>query len=185
MARMKTLITYGLCIVGFIFLSYLLENALLGNMYITMRAETPSLMDGVEIENVEAKASNVSGYMSFKVTDKSQGGKQKYIQIDLYNKKGNLVATKYIPIEDLDKNGQKEYAIKLKGHEIRHYKLSVIDELPNKDSINTEGIMGKAREVWGWTTSFLKSVPWWGYAIGGAIILWYMPAKFLFGVFPI
>ena len=55
----------------------------------------------------------------------------------------------------------------------------------NKDSINTEGIMGKAREIWGWSTSFLQSVPWWGYAIGGAIILWYMPAKFLFGVFPI
>ena len=30
----------------------------------------------------------------------------------------------------------------------------------------------------------LASVPWWGYVIGGGIILYYMPTGFLFGIFP-
>ena len=228
MARMKTLITYGLCIVGFIFLSMILEDALIGNMYITMRGESPKSELGVEIDDIEARASNVNGFMSFKITDNSQDGKLKYAKVDLYNKKGNLVATKYIPLDNLDENKQKEIAIKIKGQEIKNYKISVIDELPDKSNIikifgwefdssnvlgydlsnvsvfgkkltewfsandvfsretfNKDNIIGTAKGVWGWFVSLASSVPWWGYAIGGGIVLFYMPAKFLFGFFPL
>lgn len=44
----------------------------------------------------------------------------------------------------------------------------------------------KAKEIGSnaWTSIklFLARIPWWGYAIGGGIIAWYMPAFYLFGI---
>ena len=47
------------------------------------------------------------------------------------------------------------------------------------DSLKTAG--GNA---WSWFKILLESVPWWGYAIGAGIVLWYMPKGYLFGIFP-
>lgn len=47
-----------------------------------------------------------------------------------------------------------------------------------------DGVKGKAKNAWGWAVNFAKAVPWWGYVIGGGIILWYMPSGYLFGIFP-
>lgn len=34
-----------------------------------------------------------------------------------------------------------------------------------------------------WSIAFLESVPWWGYAIGGTIVLLRLPVFYLFGIF--
>ena len=222
MARMKRFLTYFLCLIGFMILSYILEDALLSNMYVKMVGNANSSYDGVTIEDVEASASNVTGTMSFKITDDSNDGKEKYVKVDLYNKRGNLVATKYIPLNNLDENNQKEIMVKLKGKEIRNYNLSVVSELPDKSNImnvfgwefdtsdvfgmdlsnvtifgkklsdlftandvfNPDRIRNGLGGVWNWIISLTSSVPWWGYAIASGIVLWYLPSRFLFGIFP-
>lgn len=223
MARMKTFITYFLCLVGFIFLSYLLENGLIGNMYVKLAGDATSFSNGdIVVDDIDAKASNVNGYMSFKLTDNSQDGKDKYLKIDLFNKKGNLVATKYLKVNNLDENNQKDYQVKIRGQQIRGYKISVLDEdeIPDlsniitvfgydidlsnvfglnlsnlslfgtkvKDlfgnTINRESIKSGAANLWVRISATLAAIPWWGYAIAGGIIIWYMPARYLFGIFP-
>ena len=154
---MKTLITYFLCILGFIVLSYILENALIGNMYVKMAGNVASDMNGIKIEDLDARATNVNGYMTFKLTDTSDNNLDKYIKIDLYNKKQNLVATKYILLEDIEKNVPKDYKIKIKGQQIRNYKISLVDELPDKsDIINLFGWEFNSKNVLGFDLSNVK-----------------------------
>ena len=222
MARMKTFLTYALLIIGFMFLSFVLENGLLENMYVKMTGNIDESSNGVEISDVTGKASNVNGYINFTVTDNSGSNENKYIKIDLYSKQGNHAATKYVPITDLDENGKKTYQVKIKGQEIRNYTISVLneDEMPDRSSVisvfgyemdlsniwghdfSNLSIFGKkiadifnvdnvnkakdgATSLWGRFRIFLANIPWWGYAIATGIILWYMPARYLFGVFPI
>ena len=58
-------------IIDFILLSNLLENALIGNMYVKLNGEAVSSNNGIEISDVEGKASNINGFMKFKVKNKS------------------------------------------------------------------------------------------------------------------
>lgn len=222
MARMRTFLIYALLIIGFIFFSYIIENGLIENMYVKLGGNGVSSAYGVDIEDASGKASSTNGYLNFKVTDKSADGTNKYIKIDLYSKQGNHVATKYVPITDLDENNQKSYQVKINGQDIRNYEISVVDEehMPDRSSVisvlgyeidladiwghdfsnisvfgkriadvfnvnNVNKVKNGATTLWGRAKLFLADIPWWGYAIATGIVLWYMPARYLFGVFPI
>lgn len=215
MARMKTFLLYFLGIVGFFFLSLLLEDALIENMYVKMTGEVSS-SSTIIIDNDAGKASNVNGYMQFRVSNKSNTTCDDYVKIDLYSKQGLLATTKYVEITDLKPGTAKTYQVKLNGSELRTYKIAIVDEAPDKskvinilgweidlgnffgmdlsdlsifgvrlaDIFNKDNIKTTGSNIWNWTINFLNSIPWWGYMIGGSIILWYMPSRFLFGVFP-
>ena len=53
-----------------------------------------------------------------------------------------------------------------------------------KDIFNVDKAKGTVKHAWNWGLNFAKAVPWWGYVIGGGIILWYLPTGYLFGIFP-
>lgn len=67
------------------------------------------------------------------------------------------------------------------GMDLSNFKIFGVKltELFNWNNIKEAG--GNA---WSWFRTLSASVPWWGYAIGAGIILWYMPKGFLFGIFP-
>lgn len=44
-----------------------------------------------------------------------------------------------------------------------------------KDIFTVENIKNVGSNSWNGIKLFLASIPWWGYAIAGGIILWYMP----------
>lgn len=52
------------------------------------------------------------------------------------------------------------------------------------DLFTWNGIKGVAVSGWTLFINFASNIPWWGYAIGAGIILWNMPSRFLFGIFP-
>lgn len=217
MERMKTFFLYALTIVGFIFLSLLLEDALIENMYVKMPGEVIS-SPTIIIDNYTGKATNVNGVMNFRLSNKSNSKCEDYIKIDLYSEQGLLAATKYIEITDLDAGYSKDYQLKLKGNNFASYKIAVIkeSEVPDKsnvinlfgwefdltnvfgidisnftlfgvriaDFLTWNNIKTTAGNAWDWTLAVLNTVPWWGYLIGGSIILWYMPKGYLFGLFP-
>lgn len=217
MARMKTLLSYALWIVGFIFISLLLEDALIENMYVPMTGEVAS-SSTVIIDNHAGKATNVNGYMQFRLSNKSKTKSNEFIKVDLYSEQGLLAATKYVEITDLEPGYEKNYQLKLKGDNFASYKISIIDasEVPDKSNIlnlfgweidltnffgldlsdltffgiklseffTWDNIKTTGGNIWSWTVALLNTVPWWGYLIGGSIILWYMPKGFLFGLFP-
>ena len=47
-----------------------------------------------------------------------------------------------------------------------------------------ENVKTAGGNAFNWIKIFLADIPWWGYAIGGGIVLWHLPKGFLFGVFP-
>ena len=52
------------------------------------------------------------------------------------------------------------------------------------DMFSWDNVKTVSSGAWDWIKVFLASIPWWGYAIGAGIILWYMPKGYLFGIFP-
>lgn len=135
MARMKTFLLYVLGILGFMFLSFVLEDGLIQNMYVEMTGGVVSENSDVSIDNVIGKASNVNGNIQFELVNNSQNQSNCFAQIDLYNKKGKVISTEYVPITDLKPGDSKTYQVKFKGKEIRDYKISLINEAPNQDNI--------------------------------------------------
>lgn len=212
MDRMKTFLLYALGILGFMFLSYVLEDGLIENMYVKMKGEVVSSSYNISIEDVSGKASNINGYMKFVLHNENTYANNFYIKIDLFSKKGILAATKYVRISDLDTGDTKNYQVKFKGNDIRNYKISIVDEVPDMTNIinifgwevdltnvfgmdlsnstimgvkltdlfSIDGIKTAGGNAWNWTDNLLKSIPWWGYAIGAGIVIWYLPVRFLF-----
>ncbi len=134
MARMKTFFLYLFGIVGFFFLSLLLEDALIANMYVAMEGEVTSSPE-IIIDEHSGSATNVNGYMQFKLLNKSNKVCDDYVKIELYSEQGLLAATKYVEITDLEPNHAKTYQVKLKGNELSSYKIAIVPEIPDKSNI--------------------------------------------------
>lgn len=157
MSRMRTFFLYALGIIGFMFLSYVLENGLIANMYKKMDGNVIETSE-VKIEDVSGRASNVSGYMNFKLTNLSPyDDVNQFLKIDLYSKQGLHAVTKYIEIADVPSQASKEYQIKFKGSELRSYDISVVSELPDMTNIiNILGWEVDLSNVFGMDLSDLK-----------------------------
>lgn len=214
MARMKTFLLYALGILGFMFLSYVLEEGLIENMYVEMTGNINSAGYNIAINDITGKASNVNGIMQFELVNNSQEQSNCYAKIDLYSKQGLLAATKYVQVTDLLPGDSKTYQVKFKGSEIREYKITMVGEAPNKENIinilgwemDLSNVFGMdltnvtifgvrladlftwdnaksaAGNAYTWSVNILQSIPWWGYAIATGIVIWYLPAGYLFGI---
>lgn len=219
MDRMKTFLLYFLGIVGFFVFSLIIEDALIGNMYKKMDGNIQDNGHAIIVEGVSGRATNVNGFMQFRLSNISEDDKKNYYaKIDLFSKQGLLAATKYVKIDGIEPGASKDYNVKFKGTELKSYNISIITESEVPDKTNIISLFGwevDLRDVFGmdltnatlfgvkltdlfswngvkngiqngWTIflNFLSNIPWWGYAIGAGIVLWYMPSKFLFGIFP-
>ena len=58
-----------------------------------------------------------------------------YVKIDLYSGRGLTAMTKYIEVPELAPGASKDYQVKIKGTNIRGFKVEVVDELPDKTNI--------------------------------------------------
>ena len=141
MARMKTFLLYALAIVGFIFISEVMEDGLVMGMYKKMNGQTiPSSAYNVAIEDVDARATNVNGYLNFRIKNNSSSSTDLgTLKIDLFSKRGNHAMTKYVKITDIEPGGTKDYQVKFKGKEIAGYRVSILtdDEVPDRSNILT------------------------------------------------
>ncbi len=217
MARMKTFLMYALILVGFIFLSFVLEDGLIMGMYDVIEGNSDSgTYAGMQVSDLNGRASSVNGYLSFKVKNESNHTVNCYGKIDLYSKQGLLATTEYIEIANFKPQEEKNYQVKFKANDIASYGVSLVSEVPDKTNIinilgweidltnvfgmdlsNTkifgvkltelfswENVKTAGGNLWGAIKVGLASIPWWGYAIGAGIVLWYMPTRYLFGIFP-
>lgn len=134
MDRMKTLLLYALGIIGFMFLSYLLEGGLIDAMYEKIDGD---IIPGynINITDVSGRATNVNGNMKFRLTNDSANLENLYVKIDLYSKQDLLAVTRYLPITDLPVGSSKEYQVSFKGNGIRRYEISIVNNAPDKTNI--------------------------------------------------
>lgn len=205
MSRMKTFFKYALLVVGFFILSLILENGYLNKMYVPMEGIIEGEMQmasgdsaSLTVETLEAKASNVSGTLKIKVTNTSGKFLEKcYAMIELINSQKQVAAMKCVSLENFEVNESRIFTIKFKANNIESYRVSIVEEpVEDRSGIITifgheidmnkimENFWERIKEFGRWGYSVAESVPTWAYIIGGLIVLWSLPKKFLFGIFP-
>ena len=205
MSRMKTFFKYALLVVGFFILSLILENGYLNKMYVPMEGIIEGEMQmasgdsaSLTVETLEAKASNVSGTLKIKVTNTSGKFLEKcYAMIELINSQKQVASMKCVSLENFEVNESRIFTIKFKANNIESYRVSIVEEpVEDRSGIITifgheidmnkimENFWERIKEFGRWGYSVAESVPTWAYIIGGLIVLWSLPKKFLFGIFP-
>lgn len=138
MDRMKTLLTYALLIIVFFIVSVFLENGLITTMYKNVITEFNGDYKNEElsVENMEVKASNVNGYMSFNLINTTSNFIDKcYLKINLYNKQNLLADTEYMEILEMQPGETKNINIKIKANNIKGCKISLEENIPDKTNI--------------------------------------------------
>ena len=130
MARMKTFFIYFLLVVLFFIYSQIM-------IYIGVR--TTYKNKDVEIETTipmeaQVKATSVNGIAKVKIkntTDKDIEGK--YIKLECYSKHDTLMGTKYIQINQIGENEEKEFEIEFKYNEVEKAIITIVDEMPSSN----------------------------------------------------
>ena len=164
----------------------------------------------LSIEVIEAKASNFNGYIKVKIKNTSGHYIEKCCaKIDLYTRRNLLAATEYVDINNFEIDETRYYDIRYKASEIARYEIALVESAPDKsnilnilgwefdlsnvfgvdmsrlkDVINLNDIKSGISTVWRYGVNIANSVPVWAYVVAGGIVLWSLPARFLFGIFP-
>ena len=126
MKRMKTFLIYALIIVGFYIFSEFLITVGLNSSY-----EDIQRRDNVsQVEIYEAQATLVNGKVKGVIKD-SRGNESltgKYVEIDFYSKRDNVVARKYIPIETTDVKTTQEFSSYFEAEDVTSYSIAIVNE---------------------------------------------------------
>lgn len=128
MSRLKTFLIYLLIFVGFFVFSDFLINFSLNASYSTISRKDN--LEQVVINQAEATKLN----LRVKGTITNLEGNPitlKYVRIDFYSERDNIVGTKYIDVSNLKQNESMDFQIYLRLDDVTHYEVSFTN---NKDT---------------------------------------------------
>ena len=128
MSRLKTFLIYLLIFVGFFVFSDFLINFSLNASYSTISRKDN--LEQVVINQAEATKLN----LRVKGTITNLEGNPitlKYVRIDFYSERDNIVGTKYIDVSNLKQNESMDFQIHLRLDDVTHYGVSFTN---NKDT---------------------------------------------------
>lgn len=171
MKTMKLFKQLFICfILLYIFVSYM-SNALIMSTY-TLISQSETVSELPKLEIVEAKSTNVNGFVIGRITNNTNNViDEKYIKLDFYSEHDNNIGTKYLKVENLDIEDSKEFKVKHRFWGVARIEGEILEELPKSQTANLlEELSDKDK---------------FAIAVGGLIVTYYMPARFLFGLFPI
>ena len=125
MDRLKTFLIYALLIVLFFIFSEFLINVSLQASYndITRR-------DNIEqVQIQEAQATLVNGKIKGTIKNSEQDYLTgKYVKIDLYSKRDNLLGTKYIEINTTETQNTQDFSVYFELTDVESYNISIVDQ---------------------------------------------------------
>ena len=155
----------------------------------------------------EAKATKQNGYLVIAITNISGHYIEKCAaKIELFTKRGILAATNYEEINKFQVNETRRFRVNFKGTDIASYKVTMLESAPYKDpnivdlfgwEINLKNILGfdlsglkdifDAKTIgegiangWNFAVNFAKRLPAWVWIVSTGIVVWHLPAKYLF-----
>lgn len=128
MARMKTFLKYFIIFIILYFLFDFFTYRYLVNSYKNIKTYE-IIAENPEVKIKEAKSTPMNGYIVAEVKN-STGEKidKTNVKIDLYNKRGNNLGTKYVKLEDFNENETREFRINFRANNIVHFEVSFTDE---------------------------------------------------------
>ena len=136
MKRMKTFGMYLLC---FVLLYMFVTVSAYGYIEASYKG-----IDGIIIKDDkmlitidEAEATIVNGQIKGQIKNISQEDiGTKYIKIDLISKKGTLILTKYIQVDELKAGEQKEFNLMFRAENIVKYQAQITDKAELKEGLS-------------------------------------------------
>lgn len=130
MDQVKKILKYVILIIAIYFLSKFLIYIGLSATYKNIEV-TGTVPSQVQVEY--AQATKVNGRILGKIKN-SDDINGKYIKTDIYNSKNELLGTKYLELNDINKDETKKFAVFFKKNSVDHCEISIVDK---KDE-NTE-----------------------------------------------
>ena len=134
MGTMKTFAKYAIWIILFWIFSDILIYAGINSTYKDIKAKG-KIPDGIEV--VQVQATTVNGRIKLKANNSLSG---KFLKVDLYSSRDNILGTQYIEIGNVSENQTKEIETYFKISEVKSYAISVTEEMGE----STEGFMDTA-----------------------------------------
>ena len=132
MDRMKTFGIYALCVILFFIFSNVMINVAIKATYMQIGANI-LLQDNLKIELDEARATYVNGYVEGSIKNIGTNTENTYIKIDLYSKRNVLLGTKYVKVEDLKQNEERDFRMGFQFTDVDYCKLEIVKDI---DEIN-------------------------------------------------
>lgn len=145
MKRLKTFLLYFLLGVAIWIWSDILIYINLNSVYDTI---TRKDYDVSQVTVSDAKATYVNGHVLGTVKNTPENNLNgKYLKVDFYSAKGNVLGTKYIEIKGLRDNQVMDFEVYFKLLDIESYDISVVDEAGKEidDSFYDEEISALTR----------------------------------------
>ncbi len=141
MGKLKTFLKYIIWIVSLVAFSALLIYIGLNSTYKNIEAiQKPISQINVEI----AQATTVNGKIYGKVTNTEENYiNDKYIRVEIFNKRMESMGTKYLKIEDLDVGRTKLFAVNFTAQNIKYYIIDIVE-----DSVKTAEEAKKAEDLY-------------------------------------
>ena len=132
MDTVQTFVKYIIWIILFWILSDFLINVGLKTTYNEMQ-KIGQIPSGIQVKEIKSTA--VNGKINLIVNSTSLSGK--FIKVDLYSSKDNLLGTQYLDIGEIRENQTKEIDTYFKISDVKKYEIFVTDEKGE----STEGFM--------------------------------------------
>ena len=126
MDRMKTFAKYAIWVILFWILSDILIYYGINTTYKTISRRN-EISNQIAIN--DAEATKVNGRIKGAVTNAEENNiSGKYIKIDLYSERGNVLGTKYLDIGNLEPNQTTQFETYFKIQDVKSYDVTISDE---------------------------------------------------------
>lgn len=170
---MKTLKMFAKLLV--IFVAFYIFSEVVSREYLRSTYSSLERIEIVEqtpkIEVEESKATKVDGYIEGRVINTANDNTaNKYIKVDCFSKYNNYLGSEYAKIGNLANGESNRFKVKYNFNDVENVKVSVTDEAPESTEM-------KFRK--------LNKVEKAAVIAGSLIVTYYLPARFLFGIFPV
>lgn len=126
MKRLKTFLMY--LILGLVFFIWS-DIIIFLNMNSVYDSISRKDFDVAQVSVSDAKATLVNGYVIGKIKNNPEDNLNgKFVKVDFYSSRNNIIGTKYIEVAGLRDNEAREFEIHFKLQDIESYDISIVDE---------------------------------------------------------
>ena len=129
MTTMKKFFMYAVWVILFFIFSQVMIYVAINTTYKTKQVDVKTQ----SIINASVNASSINGTAKCIVKNNTENDiENKYIKIDCYPKNNVLMGTKYIKIDKILTNEEKEFEVRFNYNKVDRAEIEIIDELPNE-----------------------------------------------------
>lgn len=147
MARMKTFGIYLLIVIAFFIFSNIMINIALKVTYDPIEVYL-SVKEGQNFTINEAKATYVNGIVQGKLKNNTNEDIiNKYIKIDMYTSRNNILGSKYVHIQNLKVGQVQEFKMGFQLTNVYKCNISIVDTIQED---NTDKVLFTSEELGTW-----------------------------------